>query len=248
MHLPIKSLLPIYTCQLPSYEKMIEYRPYIMKEENVLMIANESGDIEQMTKAVRNLLTSCTFEKIDIDVLPTFDIEYLWLMIRAKSRGEEIKINMKCNAVNKDGIVCEHSNVVDFNLVSNVKVKRNPEHQRKIMLTSTAGIVLSYPTLSAFVSNQEDADKTSQRYDMLIKNIVESVEIIFDEENEYTAREYPQEEIREYIENLTEQQFTKVKTFFDTMPRIVGEISFTCKKCKYKHNNIEVSGLHDFLS
>jgi hypothetical protein len=249
MKLPMKSSIPMYSCQLPSNDKVVEYRPYVMKEEHVLMLANESGDPEQTTLAVKNLLSACTYNKLDIGSLPIFDLEYLYLMIRAKARGEEVALSMKCNAVGPDGKECGHSNSVSFNIIRDVKVKRTPEHSNKIVFENGSGVIMGYPNITSFM-RREEADTLSKQYEVLMTTIVENVETIFNEDGEEcSAHNYPIEDIREFLEEtLTEKEFIKLKSFFDTMPAVIGEFDFTCKKCKFKHKGIQITGINDFLA
>lgn len=249
MSLPIALQTPRYSCTLPSSNQLIEYRPYIVKEEKLLLIANESNDSEQIALTLKNVLELCTFAKIDIASLAIFDIEYLYLMIRARSRGEELELNIKCNNILKDtGVECGHSTKVKFNLISDVKVKRNELHTTKVALTEDITVYMRYPNFTSLLSSNGDVSTSSEKLNQAFIQLAKCIEAIISKDQEIYTKDYTVEDILEFIESLTESQFTLLSQFIDTMPKVIGTISYTCKKCGFKHKAIEVTGLQDFLS
>lgn len=260
MSFPIKLNAPTYTCILPSTNKKIEFRPYLVKEEKILLIANESNNPEQIISAIKETISDCTFDKLSISTLPIFDIEFLYLMIRARSKGEEITLNVTCNntlpeknnKTTSDSTLVEQKkctavNKVVFNIINDTTVKRDPEHKNKIKITDDTHVLLKYPEYSAFNELTTDA-KSDNKYDKLIKLIAENIEAVFNDAGvECYAKDYTLSDMISFVENLTEKQFIMINQFFDTMPKITGNISFTCKTCGFKHKNIEITGIQSFL-
>lgn len=250
MKLPITLDIPKYTCELPSSGQMIEFRPYVVKEEKLLLIANESNDPAQIAMTIKDVLTVCTFHQLDIASLPIFDIEYLYLMIRARSRGEEVHLNLKCSNL-VDGQECGHTTDVVFNIIDHVTIKRSKDHRSKIMINDTVGVLMQYPNFTSMIPTEQHNDQKKNQInqiDAAFNQIAKCIDVIFTDQQEINASDYPFDEIIEFIENLTESQFKKLSQFLDTMPQIVGHVNFKCGKCGFKHKAIEVTGIQDFLN
>jgi hypothetical protein len=246
---PIKISAPVYTCVLPSTNAKVEFRPYLVKEEKLLLIANESNNPEQILMTTKQTLQECTFGKLNIDSLPIFDIEYLYLMIRARSKGEEIVLNVTCNSIIKATETeperqCKTVNKIGFNIIYDTKIKRDPEHKNKIEISEGTFVLLKYPEFS-YTQEEDDANT---RYNRLVKTMAQNIECVYtDSGEEYYTKEYPIEDVIDFVEKLTEKQFIQINQFFETMPKVMGMLSFTCKSCGAKHKGIEVTGLQSFL-
>ena len=235
---------PIYTMEIPSTKKKVKYRPFLVKEEKVLMHAVE-GDKEEdvesnLLEASKRIIKSCTFNAVKTSTLTAFDIEYLFLNIRSKSRGEEITPSFECvNEVN--GERCGEENEVLIKL-NEVKVQFPEKEYNRIELTDTIGIQFKYITSDAM--HAHDGDKNE--IDKMFKIIVDSIDFIFDEETVYKASETPKKELMDFIENLTEVNFDKVKEFFANQPVLKHTVGYKCSKCGYKED-IDFVGLNSFF-
>jgi len=211
MALP-KPPVPTYELELPSTGKTVKYRPFLVSEEKILLMAMESEDEKQITSAVKDIVKSCMITRgIKLEDLASFDIEYLFLNIRGKSVGEEVQMKITCNDDNETQ--------VDYTLnIAEIKVQKNPEHTNKIMLDDTTGIVMKYPGIDQFIQTQ--IMMKSLNAEQVFDIIVDSVYQIFSGEDVYEAKTTPKKEIEEWIGGLTSKQFEKVKDFFATMPKL----------------------------
>ncbi len=209
MSLPIPSV-PVLETELPSTGKKIKYRPFLVKEEKILLLAMEGEDEKEIETSVKNILKSCILSKIKIEDLATFDLEYLFLRIRAASAGEDVSMRVTCLDDNET-VVNVMINLLD------VKVHKPEGHTNKIMLDDNIGIVLKYPSINEFINItllDKDLDTTDKVFEML----ADCVDQIFNEEEVWDAESTSKEEIVNFIENLTQKQFEKIQQFFDTMP------------------------------
>ena len=242
MSLP-KLNVPVYEAILPSTETVIKYRPFLVKEEKILLTAMESEDEKSISLAIKQIINNCVQGKLDVERLPTFDIEYLFLRLRAKSVGEEVKIGLKpfpCSQNN--GELCEKSTEVAINL-EEVKVVKNEKHTNKIMLSDDIGIVLSYPNIEKLQDVMgTKKSQTSQGMDM----IKDSVSMIFTEEETYEKDSFSEKELDEFFDSLTSDQFMKIKDFFETMPQLKHTIKYKCSTCG-EDKETTVQGLNSFF-
>lgn len=238
MSLPIPST-PTYTLILPSTEKEVDYRPFLVKEEKLLLLALESEDQKQITTAIKTVIESCLKTKnIKVQTLPTFDIEYLFLNIRSKSIGEEVEINLLCP---DDG---ETTVPVKIN-IDDIKVQKNPEHTKIIKIDEDLMMEMRYPSLDQFIKNNFDfsgANVMDQSFDL----IVDCIDKIYTSEEVYTQGDVSKEEFIQFLENLNSAQFKKIEQFFTTMPKLSHKI-----KIKNPNTNVEseviLEGLSDFF-
>ncbi len=211
MSLP-KPPVPTYELELPSTGKTIKYRPFLVSEEKVLLMAMESEDEKQITNAVKDIIKSCVQTRgIKIDDLASFDIEYLFLNIRGKSVGEEVEMKITCTDDNET----QMNYVLD---ISEVQVQKDPKHSSKIMLDDTSGLVMKYPGMDQFIQTQ--IMLKSLNAEEVFDIIVDSVYQIFSGEDVYEAKTTPKKEIEDWIGGLTSKQFEKIKDFFATMPKL----------------------------
>lgn len=235
---------PTFTLDLPVSKKKVEFRPFLVKEEKMLLVAMESDETQDTINTIRNVLNNCIVtEEFYVNKLPSFEIEYLFLNIRAKSVGEVIDLKLKHpDDINKSGDECKHIQDVQVN-IDDIKLQIPDEHTNTIMLTDTLGVVMSYPSL-------EFADRMtgiSQENTEDIFNIVcQSIDKIFDEDQVYETKEHTEKEINEFVESLNHKQFEKISGFFETMPKLKHNIEYTCEGCGEKQN-YEVEGLENFF-
>jgi len=219
---------------LPSTGKSVEYRPYLVKEEKVLMLALESNGQTEMFDAIKNVIRACTFDKIDIDTLCMFDLEFLFLKLRAKSVGETAEISVKCKH-------CGTPHKVSIDL-DKIKIDV-PKQEKKIMLTDTIGVVMKYPAVGDLMSAETSGADMSTTF------LYQCVDNIFDANKIYKTTESSLEEFGEFIDSLNQKQLEKIKDWLENMPQLKHTIKFTCgnKECG-KENEIELRGLQSFFT
>ena len=235
MSLP-KLEVPTYTIKLESIKDTVTYRPFLVKEEKILLMALEGGDGEDILKAVQSILTTCIMEsKINIPSLPTFDLEYLFLNIRAKSVGEMSTVSIPCPE-------CETQKQHDIPL-EKIKLKTNKEHTNKVELSNTVGLYMKYPTISLLANIEEITSENS------LDIISACVDSVYDGEKEYDFRDYSSEERQDFLDNLTQAQLLNIQKFFETMPSLEHDINYKCKNEECNHEStIPVRGLQNFFS
>ena len=229
---------PTYELEVPSTDEKIKYRPFLVKEEKILMIAMESKDNGQIVNAVKDIVSECTFNKLDIANLPMFDVEYIFLNIRAKSVGEVSKLKLLCPDDKKTYADVE----VDL---SEVQVQVDGEHTNKIELTDSMGMIMTYPTIDSF---QEGGIQTISASNML--EVVGSCILqIYEDKGEkvYQAKDQTKKELTEFVESMNTGQFQQVQKFFDTMPKLKHTIKVKNPKTK-KSSDVTLTGLNDFFA
>tara|TARA_B000000609_G_C24151526_1_gene337674 strand:+ start:471 stop:1205 length:735 start_codon:yes stop_codon:yes gene_type:complete len=229
--------IPTYELTLPSVDQQVKYRPFLVKEEKLLMMALESGEDADMKNATIDLVNSCTFGKLKADELPLFDVEYLFLNIRAKSVGEVAKFQVICPD-DKLTLV-----PVDIDLTE-VNVQVDDKHNNNILLDESRnlGIVMRYPTLKLVpmgIDKNMNADK-------IFNLMVSCIDHIYEGDKVYPAKDSSKSELVEFFNNLNSAQFQLIKTFFDEMPKLRHTIKVTNPKTK-KESEITFSGLQDFF-
>jgi len=240
MALP-KLNVPVYETILPSTEKVIKYRPFLVREEKILLTAMEDGDEKIITNAVKQILKNCIQGELNIDELPTFDIEFLFLRLRAKSVGEKITVGLKpYPCVQNDGGLCKFSTEVEINL-EEVKVKKDENHTSKIMIDDTVGIMMGYPDISV-LNTAKNKSETEAGMDVIKK----CISMIFTSEETHEKGSFTDSDLDEFIDSLNTEQFGKIKQFFDTIPKLSHTVKYTCKTCgEEKETTIE--GLNSFF-
>ena len=236
MALP-KLTTPTYELEIPSTDEKIKYRPFLVKEEKILMMAMESKTSSDITQAVKDIVSECTFNKVKIDDMPMFDVEYIFLNIRSKSVGEVSKLKLLCP---DDGKTYAD---VEVNL-NEVKVQVGDDHTNKIELGNGMGMIMKYPTIDSF--------KESGIKDINPNNMLEVISTcilqIYEEEGKkvYDTKDQTKKEVTDWIEQLNTKQFKDVQNFFDTMPKLKHEITIKNPKTK-KESKIMLNGLNDFF-
>ncbi len=236
MALP-KLTTPTYELEIPSTDEKIKYRPFLVKEEKILMMAMESKSSADITQAVKDIVSECTFNKTDISNMPMFDVEYIFLNIRSKSVGEVSKLKLLCPDDGKT-----YANV-EVNL-NEVKVQVGDDHTNKIDLGNGMGMIMKYPTIDSF---KESGIKDINPGNML-EVISTCIMQIFEDEGKkvYDTKDQTKKEVIEWIEQLNSKQFKDVQNFFDTMPKLKHDIKIKNPKTK-KESTITLNGLNDFF-
>ena len=237
MALP-KLTTPTYELEIPSTDEKIKYRPFLVKEEKILMMAMESKSSADITQAVKDIVMECTFNKVDISNMPMFDVEYIFLNIRSKSVGEVSKLKILCQDDGKTYADVE----LDLN---EVKVQVGDDHTNKIELTEDMGLIMKYPTIDSFSETGIRDINPSNMLDVISTCILQ----IYEKKGEktYDPKDQTKKELTEFIEQLNTKQFKDVQKFFETMPKLKHEITIKNPKTK-KESKIVLSGLNDFFA
>ena len=235
MALP-KVVAPTYELELPSNGKKIKYRPFLVKEEKVLLIAMDSGDEKQITQANVDVIKACVTSRIKVEELPSFDLEYLFLKIRAASVGEEITVNVVCMDDNKTKV--QHT--ININ---DVQVFRPKGHNEKVMINKNVGVIMKYPKLDHFIDFGVRGETNMDGLDI----IVGCIDQIFDGEDVTESSECTTKELKEFIESLTQRQFNKVSKFFETMPKLQHKFEVVNPNTK-KSSTYTLEGLQSFFA
>ena len=238
MPLP-KIATPTYELELPSTEQPVNYRPFLVKEEKLLVLALESEDTKQITTAIKAVLKSCVLTKgIKVEHLPTFDIEYLFLHIRGKSVGEEIEVNITCPDDEKTQVP------ITLNL-EDIKVQKNDNHNNQIKLDDNLMMELKYPSLDQFIKNNFDFDEKNQM-EQSFDLIGTCIDKIYNEEEVWATADCTKKEIKEFLESMNSSQFKEIENFFETMPKLSHTIKVTNPKTKVE-NEVVLEGLASFF-
>ena len=233
---------PTYELKLPSSNKKVKYRPFLVKEEKVLIIALESKDQTTITHAVKEVLKKCVLTKgVDVDNLPTFDIEYLFLNIRAKSIGEDIKLTVTCPDDNETKV-----SVTIY--VDEIKVIKPKGHTKDIVLDDKLTLRMKYPSLNQFIENNFSTDDEAETMvDKTFKVIADCMDTIFTGEDAWEAKDYTPQERMDFVEQLSSSQYKKVENFFSTMPKLSHKIEVVNPNTK-KKGSVVLEGLVDFFA
>ena len=238
MPLP-KIATPTYSLELPSTGKEINYRPFLVKEEKLLVLALESEDIKEITTAIKNVIKSCIKTRgIKVENLPTFDIEYLFLNIRGKSVGEDIEVNLICPDDKKTQVP------VTIN-IDDVQIQRTEGHTNKIKLDPTLMMEMKYPSLAEFIKNNFDFSEGNvmdQSFDL----IASCIDKIYNEEEVWATADCTKKEVNEFLESMNSSQFKLIEKFFETMPKLQHTITVTNPNTKVK-SDVVLEGLASFF-
>ena len=238
MPLP-KIATPTYELELPSTGQLIQYRPFLVKEEKVLVIALESEDNKQITTAIKAVLKSCILTKgVKVESLPTFDIEYLFLNIRGKSVGEELEVNVICP---DDG---ETTVPVTIDL-DDIEVQKDENHSNKIKIDDSIMMELKYPSLDQFIKNNFDFnDKNAM--DQSFELIASCIDKVYTEDEVWATADCTKKEVKEFLESMNSQQFKEIEAFFESMPKLSHTIKVTNPNTKVE-SEVTLEGLASFF-
>ena len=237
MPLP-KIATPTYELVLPSSGRKIKFRPFLVKEEKILIIALESEDQKQITNAVKSILSSCILTKgIKVDKLATFDIEYLFLNIRGKSVGENIEVMVTCPDDGKTQVPASIN-------IDSIKIKTSDDHQRDIKLDDTYTLRMRYPSLNEFVNTNFNAE--SVKVDDTFQLVASCIDQVYSDEESWTQEECTKKELNDFVESLNTSQFQQIEKFFETMPKLSHIVKVINPNTKVE-NDIKLEGLQSFF-
>jgi len=227
---------PTYELVVPSTDEKVKFRPFLVKEEKILLIAMEAQEQSGILNAVKDIVKSCTFDKFDVRKAPIFDIEYIFLNIRAKSVGEVSTVNLRCPDDNETFVQTE----IDL---TTVDVQITEGHTNKIELTDEMGMIMQYPTLDSFTDSTTVINASN-----MLDVIASCVSQIYDKKGEdvYDAKDSTKKEIVDFLESLNSKQFLEIQKFFDTMPKLTHTVNIENPETKVK-SDITLTGLNDFF-
>lgn len=241
--MPLPSIsTPTYELVLPSSGKKIKYRPFLVKEEKILIIALESQDTKEITNAIKQVLKDCILTRgVKVEELPTFDIEYIFLNVRGKSVGENIDLIITCYDD-------EETTVPVTVFIDEVQVQKDPEHSPDIKLDDSLTLRMRYPSLDQFIRNNFDfaSDQDSDSIEKSFEIIADCVDMVYTEEDSWAASDCTKKELISFIESMNSSQFKKIEKFFETMPRLSHEIKVKNPKTGVV-NEVTLEGLSSFF-
>tara|TARA_B100001059_G_C17813589_1_gene573754 strand:- start:179 stop:895 length:717 start_codon:yes stop_codon:yes gene_type:complete len=238
MPLP-KIATPTYELLLPSTKKTIKYRPFLVKEEKLLVLALETEDQKEITNAVKSVIKNCISTRgIKVEQLPTFDIEFLFLNIRGKSVGEEVEINI----IAPDDGVTEIPVTIG---IDEIEVTENPEHTKQIKLDDTLMMEMKYPSLEQFIKNNFDVNDSN--FDQSFELIATCVSKIYNEEEVWSTDDVTKKEVMEFLEGMNSIQFKQIEKFFETMPKLSHKLKVTNPNTKVE-SEVVLEGLSSFFA
>ena len=239
MPLP-KIATPTYELELPSTEQTVRYRPFLVKEEKLLVLALETEDTKQITTAIKSVLKSCVLTKgVKVETLPTFDIEYLFLNIRGKSVGEELEVKVIC----PDDEKTEVPITIDLD---EVKVQKSEGHNKQLKLDDNLMMEMKYPSLEQFIKNNfdfNDANQMEQSFDL----IGSCIDKIYNEDEVWATADCTKKEVKEFLESMNSSQFKDIEKFFETMPKLSHTIKVKNPKTKVE-SEVVLEGLASFFA
>lgn len=237
MALPMSNT-PTYTLTIPSIKKEVKYRPFLVREEKALMIAQQSEDPMVMVNTLKDVIKSCVVGEFNVEELATFDLEYIFTQLRAKSVGETVDLIFPCD-------VCEDEKArvqISFD-ITKLQVETLPDHDSKVHLFGDVGVVMKYPTMQVLKKLQ---NLDTNNLDDLFKIVAECIDYIYQGNELFYGKEQSQEELLEFINNLSSEQFAKIQKFFETMPRLKQEVNYNCPVCGKSHHKV-LEGLQSFF-
>ena len=234
--------LPTYDFTIPSSGKVIKVRPFTVKEEKLLLMAIESKTASDIILTVKQVINNCVQDgDVDVEKLPFFDIDYLFIFLRAKSVGETATVNLTCNNVLEDGTTCGHNFVTEAD-VGNVELIKFDGVVDDIKLGPASGVKMKYPNYSIMRKLEElpDIDKKTHI-------IVSSIDFIYDKSGMHSYKDYTQQELTDFVEGLTEENYKKLEGYVDRFPTIYGKIDADCPKCNF-HHTVRYTEFYDFFT
>lgn len=238
MALPMMNT-PTYNMVVPSSGVSVKFRPFLVKEEKALLIAQQSEDLMVMVDTLKGVVKTCVLDTIDANKLATFDLEYMFTQIRAKSVGEVIELIFPCDV--DHGEDNEKARVKVSIDLTTIQVEKQDNHTNKIDLFGDVGVMMKYPTIDV-MKKLDDSDSIDNIFDV----VAMSIDYIYQGEEIFYAKEQKHEEMLQFLNNLTSEQFVKIQNFFDTMPRIKKQIEYTCPVCQKEHKKM-LEGMQSFF-
>ena len=239
--MPLPTIVtPTYELELPSTGKKVKYRPFLVKEEKLLVLALETESTKDISTAIKTVLKNCIQSRgVKVENLPTFDIEYLFLNIRGKSVGEEVEVNL----IAPDDEVTEVPVTIN---IDDIKIQKSEEHTNKVKLDDALIMEMKYPSLDQFIkSNFDFDDKVSmdQSFDL----IASCIDKIYNEEEVWSTSDCTKKEVKEFLEQMNSMQFKEIEKFFETMPKLSHSVTFTNPKTEVE-STVVLEGLSSFFA
>jgi hypothetical protein len=235
--------VPIFEVKLISSGKTVRFRPFSVKEQKLFLMAAESQDVDTSINTIRQVLQNCVLDDINVDSLPVFDIENLFLNLRARSVGEIVNVRYRCNnEIDDDTGKHACGNIVEYDLnILDIEPSMETNHSKTIEITDKLGMVMKYPTFD-MIKNAEGKEASQTLLDM----IVDCIDYIYDDEQIFYSKDTSRQELVDFVDTMQSKDLNKLQEFFDTMPRIKKTVDFKCGKCGY-HETIEVEGTDSFF-
>ena len=238
--------VPVYETILPSNNQVVKFRPFLVKEQKILMMGAQATDPKEIIDSIRQILSNCILSELDIDSLPVFDLEFLFLNLRARSVNEVVEIKYRCNneldEEKEETKRCTGFVTFDINVLD-IKPEFGEGHTSDIKLSNKVGMKLKYPTFET-MRDLDTEGKTED--DVMYDLLVNCIDFIYDENNMYYPKDSSKEEIEEFIDNLQQKNLEEIKTFFATMPKVKKELDFLCPKCGFE-DHILIEGVQNFF-
>ena len=234
MPLPVINA-PRYELTIPSTGQTVQYRQFLVKEEKILLMANEGGEASEIVRAMKQIIGNCIQNGYNTDNMPLFDVEYIFLKLRSKSVNEFSEVGFRCPE-------CDEVNRVQIDL-SGVEISVDDTHSTKVELTNDIGLIMKYPQLDSVNIN----DLESNDVNVVFEVISSCIDSIYQGEEIHDSGDYTKQEISEFINNLTQEQFLKIQQFFDTMPKLSHTVPYKCGKCEYDEPLL-LEGLQNFFA
>lgn len=234
--------LPTYEVVIPSDKKVLTVRPFTVKEEKLLLISIESKDTNEIIKTVKQVINNCLIKgEVNIDKLPFFDIDFLFVFLRGKSIGETVEVQLTCHNILDDGNKC--GNVFETDLdIAKCEVVYPEGVEGDIKLSPQQGVKMKYPNY-AQMKRIEESDSVDQKTGV----IVNAIDYIYDAKGQYSWKDYSKDELKEFVEGLTEENYNKLQDFVDNFPTIQANLEGTCTKCGF-HHKVRYSDFYDFFT
>ena len=242
--------VPEYTLTIPSSGKEVKYRPFLVKEEKILLLAMESEKTEEIITATKTIIENCIYGDIDVEEMPTFDVEYIFLQLRAKAKGEVLDLKYKCPK-------CELEIPIEINIDDIKIIEKDKEHTKDIKITEELGVMMKYPNLSLQSKIAQKEDGSKPEIETLFETMTACIDYIYDKETTYPSKDHTEKEMTDFLESLTDEQFQKLSKFFETSPALKHEVELHCKhkspkskgkkECGYKEK-ITLEGLNSFFA
>ena len=232
---------PTYELVVPSTGKKIKYRPFLVREEKILIIALESEDVKQISNAIKTVITNCILSRgVKITDLSTFDIEYLFLNIRAKSVGESVEVNITCPDDGETQVQVE----ID---IDSIQVQKNPEHSNIIKLDDSLSLQMKYPSLNQFVESNFEVSEGDSEVSKSLDLIVSCIGTIYSDEESWSASDSTKKELQEFVDQMNTKQFKEIEKFFETMPKLSHSVDVVNPNTKVE-STVVIEGLASFFS